>query len=419
MLQIPPKIVFRGMNSVYNLELKTGYDLSAASYAGADSPFLTIITRTQGRRPHTLLEVLTCLAAQTDTDFELLILGHRLDADEQDLVLGLVDDGPSWLRNRIRYIAVDHGNRTRPLQLGFAAARGAYVAMLDDDDIVFAHWVESFRALSRLQPGRVLRANTVVQIVDRVSVQGISGLRAEASPEVRYPKKFNFLEHILENRSPPMTLAFPRQLIAFGGISFDETLTTTEDWDFFMRCAAVVGVADGAGITSVYRWWDKGESSRTVHQQGEWQANHYRIWENWDEACFRLPPGGMRDLVNLLQEHAAYGAELRRQQLQGARLELDPAMLNRNPGRRLTGAKLQVDKIWKSTSWRLTAPLRAIGTLLSGGQEIGADWLQCATAEEAEALVCKLYQSRSWRIAGPVRVVKRLLDRVHDTRAAR
>jgi hypothetical protein len=400
------------MNTVFNLELKTECESSAASYDGAAAPFLTIITRTQGRRPHTLVEVLTCLAAQSDTDFELLILGHRLDAAAQDQVLGLVDDCPAWLRNRVRYIAVEHGTRTRPLQLGFSAARGAYVAVLDDDDIVFAHWVESFHALARLSPGQVLRGNTVVQVVDKVEVQGVGGLRAEAAPEVRYPKKFNFFEHILENRSPPMTLAFPRQQVAFEGIRFDETLTTTEDWDFFMRCAAVLGVADGAGITSVYRWWRRGESSRTVHRQSEWQENHYRIWKNWDQACFRLPPGGMRELVAILQEHAAYGAELRRQQLQGARLELDPGLLNRNPGRCLTGAKLQVDKIWTSTSWRLTAPLRKLGRLLGGGPEIGADWLQCATAEEAEALLCKLYQSRSWRIAGPIRVLKRLLIRL-------
>lgn len=407
------------MNNVFNLELKTDFGPAAASYDGAQSPFLTIITRTQGRRPHTLVEVLTCLAAQSDTDFEVLLLGHRLEADARDLMLGLVDDCPACLRDRIRYIAVDHGNRTRPLQLGLSAARGAYVAMLDDDDIVFAHWVESFRALSRSEPGRVLRGNSVVQIVDGVTVQGVDGLRAEASPECRYPKKFNFFEHILENRSPPMTLAFPRQLIAFEGIRFDETLTTTEDWDFFMRCAAVLGVADGSGITSVYRWWNKGESSRTVHGQSEWQENHYRIWKNWDDACFRLPPGGMRELVKLLQEHAAYGAELRRQLLQGARLELNPALLKGDPGQRLADAKLQVERVWNSTCWRLTAPLRKLGRLLGGGQEIGAEWLQRASMEEAEALVRKLYGSGSWRIAGPVRGFKRLLNRFGDVWMAR
>lgn len=406
------------MNNVFNLELKTDCGISEASYAGAHSPFLTIITRTQGRRPHTLVEVLTCLAAQSDTDFEVLLLAHRLDADEQDLVLGLVDDCPLWLRSRVHFIAVEQGTRTRPLQVGFAAARGAYVAVLDDDDIVFAHWVESFRDLSRRQPGRVLRGNTALQIVDTVAVQGVIGLRAEAAPELRYPKTFNFFEHVLENRSPPMTLAFPRQLIAFEGIRFDETLTTTEDWDFFMRCAAVAGVADGAGITSVYRWWNKGESSRTVHRKSEWEENHHRIWKNWDEACFRLPPGGMRELVNILQEHAAYGAELRRQQLQGAKLELDPALLHCDPEQRLTVAKLQLSKILDSTCWRLTGPLRRIGYLVSGGRQIDAAGLQCATAEQAEALVCQLYQSRSWRITVPVRLLKRLLGRFCNARMA-
>jgi hypothetical protein len=67
----------------------------------------------------------------------------------------------------------------------------------------------------------------------------------------------------------------------------------------------------------------------------------------------------------------------------------------------------------------LTAPLREIARRLSGERDIGAAWLQCATAEEAEALVCKLYQSRSWRIAGPARFIKRLLNRFFHAWRAR
>ncbi|HVF19852.1 MAG TPA: hypothetical protein VNA14_06385, partial [Mycobacteriales bacterium] len=38
----------------------------------AGRPFLSVLTRTQGRRPETLRELLLCLAAQTSDDFELL-----------------------------------------------------------------------------------------------------------------------------------------------------------------------------------------------------------------------------------------------------------------------------------------------------------------------------------------------------------
>jgi glycosyltransferase involved in cell wall biosynthesis len=398
------------MNTVFNLNLKTEPHLSEASFDALDAPFLSIVTRTQGRRPHTLIETFTCLAAQTDPDFEVLLMGHRLDAAAAERVLEIVEDCPVWLRDRIRFIAVPGGTRTRPLNIGFAAARGAFVAVLDDDDVVFAHWVESFRNLSEKTPASVLRSNTVLQIVDTVTVQGVPGLRAEQSPELRYARTFNFFEHLLENQSPPMTLAFPRRRLELEGIDFDETLTTTEDWDFFMRCAQAIGVVNTPGITSVYRWWNKGESSRTVHPTAEWRRNHYRIWKNWDGVGFRLPPGGMRELVTLLQEHAAFGAELRRQQAQGVRLELDTALIHRDPEQRLSGAKLRASRILNSTCWRLTRPLRQLIYLFTRQPEVDAAWLQCASAEQAEALILKLYNSRSWRLASPLRGLKRLLD---------
>jgi hypothetical protein len=398
------------MNNVTDIALQPMPDLSEAWCGDANPPFLSIITRTQGRRPHTLVEVLTCLAAQTDIDFELLLLGHRLDPDSTDLVLGLVDDCPAWLRDRVRYIAVPGGTRTRPLQVGLEMARGDYVTVLDDDDIIFAHWVACFRNAAHAMPDQVLRSNAVVQTVDTVAVQGMLGLRAETSPELQYPRTFNFFDHILENRSPPMTLAFPRQLVEQAGLSFDEALTTTEDWDFFMRCASIIGVADAGEITSVYRWWNKGESSRTLHLRAEWQDNHHRIWKNWDRDGFRLPPGSTGALVKILREHADFKAELQRQQQQGATLKLDPVMFRPTPEQRLAVARLRVAQIQNSTSWRVTWPLRRWFPRFSGAPEIAAAGLQRATAEQAEALVYQLYHSRAWRVAAPIRFLRRLAD---------
>jgi hypothetical protein len=384
--------------------------LSAAWRGDANPPFLSIITRTQGRRPHTLVEVLTCLAAQTDIDFEMLLLGHRLDAEATGLVLGLVDDCPAWLRNRVRYIPVAGGTRTRPLKIGLEMARGAYVTVLDDDDIIFAHWVACFRNAAHTMPDQVLRSNAVVQTVDTVSVQGMLGLRAETSPELQYPTTFNFFDHVLENRSPPVTLAFPRQLIEQEGLSFDEALTTTEDWDFFMRCASIIGVADASEITSVYRWWNKGESSRTLHLNAEWQDNHHRIWKNWDRDGFRLPPGSTSALVKILREHADFKAELQRQQRQGATVKLDPVTFRQTPEQRQASARRRVEQILSSTSWRVTRPLRQWFPRFAAEPEVDMAALQRATAEQAEALVFQLYHSRAWRLAAPIRVVRRLAN---------
>ena len=382
-------------------------------------PFLSIVTRTQGRRPHTLAEVLTCLAAQTDTDFEILIIGHRLDDAARVVVDEIVSDTPLWLHNKIRLILVEDGNRTRPLNVGFAAARGEYIAVLDDDDAVFAHWVETFRKLARTEPGRLLRAVSVQQLVNTVTVQGEQGLRAEDSLNMVYPAQFNFFDHMVENRSPPVSLAFPNQAIGTHGLNFDETLTTTEDWDFMMRVACVAGVAAAAEVTSIYRWWDKGESSRTVHITAEWQANHYRIWNNWNAAPFTLPPGSVRPLVRLLEEHAAFSAELRRLRHAGVDDAVAAMLTSPDPQVLLYGARRELVQILESTSWRLTAPLRWLVVLFGGVRPLDASDVNLLNAEEAAARVWQLRHSTSWRITAPVRIIKRWISRMRHGEPSR
>ena len=46
------------------------------AHRGEDAPFLSVITRTQGKRPEMLRETLLSLVGQTDEDFEVLLIGH-------------------------------------------------------------------------------------------------------------------------------------------------------------------------------------------------------------------------------------------------------------------------------------------------------------------------------------------------------
>ena len=97
-------------------------------------PFLSVITRTQGRRPHTLMETLANLAAQTDQDFELLLMAHRVDSAGQASLQAALAALPETARFRRRLISVHGGTRTAPLNAGLDAAAGTYAAVLDDDD---------------------------------------------------------------------------------------------------------------------------------------------------------------------------------------------------------------------------------------------------------------------------------------------
>lgn len=272
-------------------------------------PLVSAIIRTQGRRLHTLVESLTCLSSQTDTDFEVIVVGHKLDFDRFKAVERVIEDTPEWLRRKIRLVRVEDGGRSRPLNVGFAAASGRYIAILDDDDIPFGNWVEEYRKLDARSPGSVLRGVAVRQDVTNVAVNDRTGLRAEGAPERLYPSEFDFLEHLVENKSPPIALAFPRGAFHDLGLRFDESLDTTEDWDFLLRVSAYCGVASSPTITGVYRWWVGHESSRTVHTLDEWRANYEAILRKQDQSYFIVPKGGLGDIRRLLknQQHNSSG----------------------------------------------------------------------------------------------------------------
>jgi hypothetical protein len=115
-----------------------------------------------------------------------------------------------------------------------------------------------------------------------------------------------------------MSMAFPAAVFLEDGLRFDESLSTTEDWDFNTRAAMLRGVATTPEVTSIYRWWVNGESSRFTHGSEVWGTNQARIREKFDSQPILLPPGSASRIVSLFEEKfalAAYVANLESERL--------------------------------------------------------------------------------------------------------
>ncbi|MDO4556321.1 MAG: glycosyltransferase family A protein [Lachnospiraceae bacterium] len=243
-----------------------------------ENPFLTVLIRTQGKREEGLREAFLCLSGQTNDDFEIILVGHKVEEKRKQIIKDIIDDQQDEFKSKIRYIELDEGTRTAPLNLGFSLAKGKYIAVFDDDDILFDNWVESFYECSKENSGKILHSYAFAQ--NWKELKGL-GYRAETKPVGEYCQNFELLSQFIVNKCPLMTLAFPTNAFQKLGITFNEKLNVMEDWEYFMRVARICGVADTEEPTAIYRFWQNLETSATLHDQEDWNKTYERIQDGF------------------------------------------------------------------------------------------------------------------------------------------
>jgi protein-L-isoaspartate O-methyltransferase len=356
-------------------------------------PFLTVLVRTVMARQEQLAAALTSLAGQSCTDFEVILLQHTptRDAAQSGWPAPQI---PEALADRTRIIPVRGGFRGHPLNVGIDQAAGTYVAILDDDDIALEDWVATFRAHARQHPGAVLRCQVRSERFDHDTGQW--------GPEVTdWPEAFDLLQHLKINSTPTCGLAYPTACFTELQLRFDESLPVVEDWDLLLQAAAFCGVSSSAHFTSVYRRWGRGDDSLAMHSRPEWEAAMRAVTVKANQRPLLLPAGSVnrirrdQDLVVELQRRQTELHEQNEQlirahdkhleqisadhehhvEIQRAAHEQQLRDAMNNHQHELTALRERFDgqvaesiaqntrMFHQSTSWKITAPIRALGAL--------------------------------------------------------
>lgn len=240
--------------------------------------FLSIIIRTMGTRPELLDDALKSLLAQTCDDFEIVLVHHRPNGG---VCPHPADDAPAALVGKIVSVVSSRPGRSSPLNDGLAAARGRYVAFLDDDDFALPHWVETFRDMARSAPGAIVRTRCYRQKWRMDRSGGARVAVARGPRELGWAETYDLDAHLLRNETPFMCFAFPRSVFSEEALTFDESLSTLEDWDVATRAALKGVVVSNPAATAVYRWWIEGESSSFLHSSAERRADDARVAEKF------------------------------------------------------------------------------------------------------------------------------------------
>lgn len=268
-------------------------------------PFLSVILRTQGNRPEGLRESLLCLRAQTCQDFEVILTGHNVEEGNKKIISNIINEQPDSFKFKINYIEIDGGTRTLPINMGFANAVGRYIAVYDDDDLLFDNWVEKFKEAYVENDGRILHAYALSQ--KWKAYQNMEGgtlksyYEAIEAPDSQFCVDFDYLSQLVLNKCPLMGLAFPSYLFHKLGMIFNESLNVTEDWEYFMRVVSIAGIVDIKEATSIYRLWINAETSATLHAQSIWLDTYLSIQRKMNSRAFLIPMGYTNHIISLIQ----------------------------------------------------------------------------------------------------------------------
>ena len=301
---------------------------------------VSIIVRSMARA--TLAEALDSIARQTYPHIEAVVVnafgpGHPLP-DEKC--------GPFPLR------FIDQGrplDRSIAANTGLEAASGHYLGFLDDDDLLLPEHVS------------VLVETLQRQAMAQVAYSGVRMIAywADGTPgfETVLNRPFHLPSLRAQNYIPMHAVLFDRALLA-AGCRFDEHLALYEDWDFWLQLAEHSTFLHVDQITACYRNFGhsgfglQADAAKIAMGRAALFDKWRLIWSGADLSAALM---AQRDGA-VSQADSDHTAELRNNQRQINALSATVLRLRDQLAERTR----QLEEVHRSTSWRMTEPLRRL-----------------------------------------------------------
>ena len=172
-----------------------------------------------------LNDALVALDAQSDTDFELIVVASSSLESDIERVERLLAAFSSGLAARSRLVAA-------PLR---------YITILDATDIVFGHFVATFASMARTSPAAVLRARAITQPMRELTwPDGHAGFEPTGAAESASAPRFSILEHLSQGGTPPGSYALQREY-------FNDLGPVSDEDSVLLEAAVLGGVHESPG----------------------------------------------------------------------------------------------------------------------------------------------------------------------------
>lgn len=228
------------------------------------SPLVSVIVPVYNRA-HYLGDAVASALGQVDANVEVLVVN---DGSSDDT--GQVADALAAADPRVRVFHQPNGGVSAARNTGIRAARGTYICFLDSDDAFLPDKVRLQTAYLEAHPECDLVYSDIVYANDALEPVRPRKRRAPPVPLADMLVYSNwFAPHA------PMLRA---SLVRAVG-EFDESLRASEDWDYWIRCAAHGRIDYLPGAVALYRLHGAQLHAQVdLMQRSEMQviAKHYR-----------------------------------------------------------------------------------------------------------------------------------------------
>ena len=220
---------------------------------------ISVVIPTYNHRDY-ILATLESVFSQTYTDFELIIVNDGSPDDTDGLLQPLIRAGKITT-----YLTQENRGQASARNTGLSAARGEYIAFLDDDDLWPSDKLEWQVAALRRNP------STAMVYGDRKLLRPDGSLAEgtrEEGPAGWVRKEFSRRNWI---ESPGQVLIRTEALRKIGG--FDPSLWGTDDWDVYIRLADVGEFSYCPRVALLYRVHEGNASRHAVrHARNHWKV---------------------------------------------------------------------------------------------------------------------------------------------------
>lgn len=316
-----------------------------------DAPLVSVIIRSIGREQ--LQEALDSVALQTYPNIEVVVVNAKggdhppLDDRCGRFPLRVVNTGGSL-------------SRSRAANEGLRETRGEYLIFLDDDDWFLPSHVSTLMGELLSHPD------------SKFAYSGVKCLQQTDSgswKEVHiFNDPFDSDRLLYENYIPIHAVLFSRTLVD-EGCWFDEDFDLYEDWDFWIQTSMRTTGIHVDGFTAAYRISSGGGFGVTA-TAGQQAINQslVRLFEKWRH---RWSTDQLISLVSIARAAVLQKKECvkLRENLSQMQRDLHTATANlslsdkelQSLRRSLTEHEKWTIAMLNSTSWRVTAPMRAVG----------------------------------------------------------